>query len=145
MRGQWFWQPDVKWLDSANMTNLRTLNAVRGFVYTGVVWGISYLGSVGIMWRAVWLCRPTDSASCSAALVASREASAFASGIFDAWALLVVAMGGFALGGAIGKRLTDTDYAERKARAKAGPQVITSEGGPVMASQTQQTSTEPGA
>lgn len=140
MKSQWFWQPDVTWLNAVNMTNVRSLNAVRGFLYTGVIWGACYLASVVTGLRSIWLCRPGEKElSCSGALTAADKAFSFADGSLTTWAILVGTMAGFAVGGALGKRLTDTEYVERKEKAKRPPQVITSEGGPVVASQTQTT------
>jgi hypothetical protein len=115
-----FWQPDTDWLNTANMTNLRSLNATRLAVGIGAVWTLAFLGSVIFFWRSVWMAGDLHEAQIvSAVLMSGKEAATFAKDIFEAFLWFATAMGGFAVGGAIGKRLTDTEHRVKIEEAKA--------------------------
>ena len=55
--GAWyrFWQPELTWLNDANMTNYRSLNAMRIAVAIIVAGIVAFLGSVLMLWRSVWI------------------------------------------------------------------------------------------
>lgn len=133
----WFWQPDLEWLNQVNTTNLRTLNAIRGFVMTGVVWALVTLAA---MWQAIYRCgRETDrwltlgmEPATAAGLrraceesIATNRIFDFIAGMFDTWSILLFGMAGVAAGAAIGKRLTDTTHRVKVEEAKKGPAPVT--------------------
>lgn len=115
-----FWQPDLGWLNEANMTNYRSLNAMRiavAIIGAGI---LAFLGSVLMFWRSTWMAGAyLDATSVSAVLMSGREAAGLAKDIFEAMLWFAGAIGGFAVGGSIGKRLTSTEHQERVQRAKA--------------------------
>lgn len=114
-----FFQPDVLWLNSANMTNLRSLNATRLSIALVSVGILIFLASAFVFLRGVWLAtHVTDEVARSAMLVAGREAAGYSESIYNTIALFVGTMGGFAIVGAFAKRVTDTEHVERVTAAK---------------------------
>jgi hypothetical protein len=119
--GTWwkFWQPDVTWLNQANMTNLRSLNATRLSVALVTVGIVAFAASAFVFLRGVWLAtHVVDEVARSAMLIASKDAADYSDSIFNTIALFVGTMGGFAIVGAIAKRATDTEHVERVTAAK---------------------------
>src|SRR5688572_16027089 len=111
--GGWyrFWQPDLGWLNEANMTNYRSLNAMRIAVAIIAVGLLAFSGSVFMFWRSTWMAGGyLEQTSVSALLMSAKEAAGFAKDILAAMLWFAGAVGGFAVGGAIGKRMTDTEH-----------------------------------
>jgi hypothetical protein len=138
---RWFWQPDVKWLNEVNTTNLRTLNAIRAFVALTAVFLVVFALAVfyaltrcGVVlnlfgYKVLSILPPPGKLSirdwmvCEEAMARGRMLD-FAINLFDSYALLLAAMAAVALGAMVGKRLTDTEHRERVERAKKAPVVM---------------------
>jgi hypothetical protein len=133
-QGAWyrFWQPELGWLNEANMTNYRSLNAMRISVAIIAIGVLAFGGSVFMFWRSTWMAGGyLEATSVSAVLMSGKEAAGFAKDILEAMLWFAAAIGGFAVGGAAIKRATDTDHqvAVRMAqaeveKAKKAPVVI---------------------
>jgi hypothetical protein len=126
-QGAWyrFWQPELGWLNEANMTNYRSLNAMRIAVAIVVAGIAAFLGSVGMFWRSVWIAGHIHEAQIvSAVLMSGKEAAGFAGDVLEGLLWFAGAIGGFAVGGAIGKRLTDTEHRVKVEQAKKAPIVM---------------------
>jgi hypothetical protein len=126
-QGAWyrFWQPELEWLNRANMTNYRSLNAMRIAVAIICVGLIAFFGSVLMFWRSTWMAGGyLEATSVSAVLMSGKEAATFAKDCLEAMLWFAAAIGGFAVGGAIGKRMTDTDHRVAVEQAKKAPVII---------------------
>lgn len=120
-----FWQPELTWLNDANMTNYRSLNAMRIAVSIVVAGILAFLGSVFMLWRSVWIAGHIHEAQVvSAVLMSGKEAAGFAADIFNGMLWFAGAIGGFAVGGAIGKRLSDTGHRVAVEKAKKAPVIV---------------------
>lgn len=130
--GAWyrFWQPELGWLNEANMTNYRSLNAMRIAVAITATGLVAFAGSVLMFWRSVWVAHSLrDSTVVSAVLMSGKEAAGLANGILEALLWFAGAVGSFAVGGAIGKRMTDTSHRVAVEQAKKAPVIVP---GPVV-------------
>lgn len=125
MAGNSFWQPDRAWVNEINTTNLRTISGIR---MATVVVGIGAAAFCWATYKALpWTLDPCPAMPCLEPLGRARAAE-FAKSIYDSMCLFLAALMGIALGGYIGKRLTDTEHVERKEQAKKAPIVnVTSE------------------
>lgn len=126
-RSAWFrfWQPEVSWLNDANMTNYRSLNAMRISVAIVAAGIIAFLGSVLMFWRSVWIAGDIHEAQIvSAVLMSGKEAAGFATATLEGMLWFAGFVGGFAVGGAIGKRITDTGHRVAVETAKKAPVIV---------------------
>lgn len=114
MVGKWFWEPDQKFVNETNTTNLRTINGVRLFVGTFVVWAISHF----------WTLRQ---ASIATAYNVMEKWLSFNQGAYDSWLLALTAAMGLSIGAYAVKRTTDGTYTEKKAEGQAKVQLAKAE------------------
>ena len=115
-----FWQPSLDWLNEANMTNYRSLHAMRIAVAIVVAGIIAFLGSTVMLWRSVWIAgRIHEAQIVSAVLMSGKEAAGFAADVLQGLLWFAGAIGGFAVGGAVAKRATDTDHRVKVKMAEA--------------------------
>ena len=129
MPANWFWQPDKAWVNEINTTNYRTISGIRmATVFVGV-------GVVAFAWATYqalpWPLEPCTVAPCLEPLGRARAAD-FARSIYDSTGLFLAVVMGIALGGYLGKRLTDTEHVERKEAAKKAPIVNVTQERPAM-------------
>src|SRR5688572_8594873 len=132
-----FWQPGLDWLNEANMTNYRSLNAMRiavAIIFAGIA---VFLVSSFMAWRSFWIAGDIHEAQVvSAILLSGKEAASFAKDIFEGMLWFAGAIGGFAVGGTIAKRATDTDHRVKVKMAEA--EVEKAKKQPVVMQQTAQ-------
>lgn len=120
MVDRWFWQPDKAWVNEVNTTALRSIQGIR------LSTGIFALGAVVFLW-ASWHAVPHCPVEPCVESVARQRAQDFALGVYDSLCIFVTALMGIAVGGLIGKRVTDTEHRVRVEEAKAKAAVQTSE------------------
>lgn len=103
MIGKWFFEPDSKFVNETNTTNLRTISGVRLFAGTFVVWAIGHLWCV---YHQNWT---------------------FAETTFNSWLLALTTAMGLSIAGFGWKRQTDATYQEKKHEGEAKVQYAKAE------------------
>jgi hypothetical protein len=117
MIGKWFWEPDEKYVNGINTTNLRSIRGIQLAAFLVALGALAFIWT--LMHAVPWQLDPCPQMPCLEPLGRAR-ATDLARAILDSLLIFVELLVGIAVGGAVGKRLTDTDHKVEVELAKQG-------------------------